>query len=145
MLECSVNEHKPMHTGPAGLSRQPSKLLRINRSILGHNACMETIVFLDAHGLTGTIHGMRVMADVFGTRPLGIIALPTNKYEMEDFLHGESLEMLLRYREHVCRVATVLLSQKARERMTMQFPHRPCPPSIHSPTMKRNLLPSEPL
>ncbi|KAG0197470.1 hypothetical protein BGX33_000596, partial [Mortierella sp. NVP41] len=98
MLECAVNEHKPMHASSAALSHQSSKLLRINRSILGHIGFKETIVFVDAHGLTGMVHGMKAMEDVFGTQSLGAIALPTNKYELQDFLQGDSLTLLFRYR-----------------------------------------------
>ncbi|KAF9972813.1 hypothetical protein BGZ73_003997 [Actinomortierella ambigua] len=98
LYECAVNEHKPMHASPSALSHQSSKLLRINRSILGQTGSMDTVAFIDAHGLTGTIYGMKAIEDIFGARALGTIALPTNKYELHDFLQGDSLTMLFRYK-----------------------------------------------
>lgn len=96
--ECAVSEHKPIHASPSALSHQSSKLLRINRSILGQMGSMNTVVFIDAHGLTGSIYGMKAIEDIFGARALGTIALPTNKYELRNFLQGNSLTMLFRYK-----------------------------------------------
>ncbi|CAO3565442.1 unnamed protein product [Mortierella alpina] len=118
-------------------------LLRINRSILGHLGSMETIVFIDAHGLTGQVHGMKKIEDVFGTRPLGTIALPTNKYELQDFLEGDSLLLLFRYRNHMCRFAKSVLAQKARERRSTQTPPPQPTPTFHTPTKKRAPLPKK--
>ncbi|KAF9420285.1 hypothetical protein BGZ94_009173 [Podila epigama] len=138
LLECAVNEHKPMHVSPEVLSHQTSKLLRINRSILGHTASKKTIVFIDAHGMTGTVHGMKAFGDVFGTQQLGTIALPTNKYELYDFLHGDSLRILLRYMRHICRFANALLGQKALERrLTTPTPRSQPSPTFHTPSKKR--------
>ncbi|KAF9153753.1 hypothetical protein BGX21_005353 [Mortierella sp. AD011] len=62
----------------------------------------ETIIILDAYGLTAKIYGMSVFDDICGcSEPLGKICLPTNKYEMETLLEGESMEFLSRYKEHV--------------------------------------------
>ncbi|KAF9905028.1 hypothetical protein EC991_002091, partial [Linnemannia zychae] len=59
----------------------------------------ETIIFLDAHGLTAKIYGMRVFDDIYGySGSLGKICLPTNKYEMQTFLEGEPIELLFRYK-----------------------------------------------
>lgn len=59
---------------------------------------MDTVVFIDAHGLTGTIYEMKATEDIFDARALGTIALPTNKYELRDFLQGDSLTMLFRHK-----------------------------------------------
>ncbi|KAF9081270.1 hypothetical protein BGX27_005005, partial [Mortierella sp. AM989] len=79
-IECGVNEHKPLHVTEAVLNQQASKVMRINGSIIARMGSEETIVFLDAHGLTAKIYGMRVFDDIYGcSGPLGKICLPTNK------------------------------------------------------------------
>ncbi|KAF9407472.1 hypothetical protein BGZ94_002677 [Podila epigama] len=99
-IELAVNEHKPMHDSEAVLHHQASKAMRINRSILAQLGYCETSVFLEAHGLTAKIYEMKVFDDIFGcSGPLGKISLPTNKYEMQAFLEGDSIELLFRYKD----------------------------------------------
>ncbi|KAF9939996.1 hypothetical protein BGZ65_008668 [Modicella reniformis] len=85
-----------------------------------------------------SVHGMKAIDDVYGCKKLGIIALPTNKYEMEDFLGGESIIMLFRYRNHLTSFAQGLLRRKAQERRHPELPQlRPPTPSVHSPACKK--------
>ncbi|KAG0000576.1 hypothetical protein BGZ79_005777, partial [Entomortierella chlamydospora] len=123
-----VNEHKPLHVTEAVLNQQASK------------DSEETIVFLDAYGLTAKIYGMRVFDDIYGcSGPLEKICLPTNKFEMQTFLEGESMELLFRYKEHLTRLAGGVLSFRARTRSrTPSPPAQPrCrTPGVHSPTKR---------
>ncbi|KAG0041162.1 hypothetical protein BGZ83_002230, partial [Gryganskiella cystojenkinii] len=65
-IECSVNEHKPLHVGQATLTEQSRKVIRINRSILASTGSKQIVVFIDAYGLCGRIYSMRAIEDIFG-------------------------------------------------------------------------------
>lgn len=98
-IECSVNEHKPLHVGQATLKEQSRKVVRINRSILSCTGSQKTALFIDARGFRGKIYGMRVIEDVYGvSAALGQVCLQSNKFEMTEFLSGPSLLTLFRYK-----------------------------------------------
>ncbi|KAF9902262.1 hypothetical protein EC991_005081 [Linnemannia zychae] len=106
-IECSVNEHKPLLVGQATLKEQSRKVVRINRSILSCTGSQKTVLFIDAHGLSGQIYGMRAIEDVYGvSAALDKVCLPSNKFEMSEFLSGSSLPTLFRYK--VSRYAVML-------------------------------------
>ncbi|KAG0354303.1 hypothetical protein BG005_006583 [Podila minutissima] len=116
MIEIGVNEHKPKHASNTTLQKQTSKVIRINRSILSRLQTKETIVFLDAHGLSAWIYGMKVHEDVYGcVGPLGEIWLPSSEYEMRVFLGSGALDMLFRYKEHVETFACELFVTEGRD------------------------------
>ncbi|KAG0303291.1 hypothetical protein BGZ97_001966 [Linnemannia gamsii] len=76
-IECSVDEHKPLHMGQATLKEQSRKVVRINRSILSCIGSQKTVLFIDVHGLCGKIYGMRAIEDVYGvSATLGKVCLP---------------------------------------------------------------------
>ncbi|KAF9347689.1 hypothetical protein BGX26_000851 [Mortierella sp. AD094] len=140
-VECSVNEHKPLHVGKATLRQQSKKVVRINRSILARSGSNGTAVYIDAHGLCGRIYGIRSIEDIYGSSStLGKICLPSNKFEMDEFLSGASLLNLLRYRAQVVGFAKEVLLKRARDRMHTppNSPSlKPTTPSLFTPTKKR--------
>ncbi|KAG0291058.1 hypothetical protein BGZ98_003181 [Dissophora globulifera] len=140
-IECSVNEHKPLHAGLAALREQSRKLVRINRSILSCTGSKKTVLFIDAHGLCGKIYGMRAIEDVYGVSAvLGKICLPSNEFEMSEFLSGSSLGTLFRYKTHMVGFGEDVLQKRAHSKV--QTPPnspslRPTTPSLFTPTKKR--------
>ncbi|KAI8348348.1 hypothetical protein B0O80DRAFT_502021 [Mortierella sp. GBAus27b] len=140
-IECSVNEHKPLHAGQATLKEQSRKLVRINRSILSCTGSKKTVVFIDVHGLCGKIYGMRAVEDVYGvSAALGKICLPSNGFEMYEFLSGSSLQTLFRYKTHMVEFGQDVLQKRAHNRVHTppNSPSlRPTTPSLFTPTKKR--------
>jgi hypothetical protein len=140
-IECSVNEHKPLHVGQATLKEQSRKVVRINRSILSCTGSQKTVLFIDAHGLRGKIYGMRAIEDVYGvSAALGKVCLPSNKFEMSEFLSGSSLPTLFRYKAHMVEFGEDVLLKRARSRAHIppNSPSQtPTTPSLFTPTKKR--------
>ncbi|KAG0351945.1 hypothetical protein BGZ54_003045, partial [Gamsiella multidivaricata] len=123
--------------------QQSKKVVRINRSILARSRSKNTLVYIDAHGLCGKIYGMRAIQDIYGaSTTLGKICLPSNKFEMDEFLSGPSLLTLFRYKVHMVEFAEEILLQRALDRV-----HTPSSspslqlttPSLFTPTKKRAL------
>ncbi|KAF8936383.1 hypothetical protein BGZ47_009536 [Haplosporangium gracile] len=142
-IECSVNEHKPLHVGQATLREQSRKVMRINRSILSCTGSQKTVLFIDAHGLCGKIYGMRAIEDVYGvSEALGKVCLPSNEFEMSEFLSGSSLSILFRYKAHMVEFGEDVLRKRAHSKMYTppNSPSlRPATPSLFTPTKKRRV------
>ncbi|KAG0324184.1 hypothetical protein BG000_002308 [Podila horticola] len=137
LIEIGVNEHKPYHATDSTLEKQTSKVIRVNRSILARLRSKDTIVFLDVHGLTASIFGMRAHEDIFGcVGTLGKIKLPANKYQLATFLDGKAIEMLFRYKTHLETFAQGVLENRAEKQMSCEL-GVPSPPhtSGETPTM----------
>ncbi|KAF9912742.1 hypothetical protein BX616_010260 [Lobosporangium transversale] len=102
LREYAFNEHKPFSESQSRPNSIPTQLLSLNRSVCKWALPDRTLIFIDAYGMKATVHGMKIIDGFFGTKPLGDIMLPTTKYELKEFLEGDSLKLLFRYKEHMC-------------------------------------------
>lgn len=101
-IECSVNEHNPLHLRPATLREQSRKVVRINRIIISCTGSQKTVLSIDAYGLRGKIYGMRAIEDVCGvSKTLGKVCLSSNEFEIIKFRSGLSLPTLFLYKVSV--------------------------------------------
>ncbi|KAF8928693.1 hypothetical protein BGZ47_001478 [Haplosporangium gracile] len=90
-------------TQPGGRKTETLVLAKeVSGGELHYIECSKTVLFIHAHGLCGKIYGMRAIEDVYGaSAALGKVCLPSNKFEMNDFLSGSSLRILFRYKAHM--------------------------------------------
>ncbi|KAF9109208.1 hypothetical protein BGX27_007869 [Mortierella sp. AM989] len=65
------------------------------------------------------VYGIRSIDDIFGgSKSLDKISLPTNEFQMDEFLLEESFIVLLRYREYLVDFAKKIIEQRAMARTT---------------------------